>query len=257
MLNRSVSLKDPVATQLLSSGDSNALLNSLPPAEFDAVKPYLKTIGVSSHQYLQTQDERIDHVFFPQRSAVCAVIKNMPDGKTLQVATVGSEGVLGVGVVLGDTVSSADVQVQMAGSGVTAMPAVAFKVLLEKRTVFFEVVRKYAADFARELMQVAACNGIHSVEQRCCRWLLTTQDRANSAKLPFTHDYLSDMLGVRRPTVTVVCNALQRSGAISYRRGSLHIVDRQRLEQASCECYWTANATLKSEPDTHEEAGIA
>ena len=134
----------------------------------------------------------------------------MDDGRTTEIATVGAEGVIGA-------------------------------------SVFFQsarIVIRRDQGLMTQLIQTAACNGLHSVEKRCCRWLLTMHDRVGRDEFPLTQEFLATMLGVRRPTVTLVATALQQQGLISYRRGHVTIVDRERLEAASCECYATVKASF-------------
>jgi CRP-like cAMP-binding protein len=103
--------------------------------------------------------------------------------------------------------------------------------------MLYRLLRRYAAYLLRLAYQSIACNALHSAEERMCRWLLMTQDRAGGAELPLTHEFLAEMLGVRRPTVTLIAGTLQRAGLIDARRGMIRVADRQELESASCECY--------------------
>jgi hypothetical protein len=168
----------------------------------------------------------------------------MEDGGTIEVAAVGREGVVGIGVALGNPVATGDVFVQVAGDPMAVMSVDAFRRELERKGVFHDLVTRYAQAFVSQLMQSVACNGLHSAEERCCRWLLMTHDRIGQDEFALTHETLAIMLGVRRPTVTLVMADLTRRGIISHVRGHIRIVDRRALEAASCECYRNVRMTF-------------
>ena len=178
----------------------------------------------------------MSEVFFPGRS-VCSITNVMEDGGIVEVATVGREGLVGISAVFGAPVSSGEAFVQIAGEPAAVMPIDAFRREMERRGVFYDRVTKYSQAFVNMLMQSVACNGLHSAEQRCCRWLLLTHDRIGQDEFPLTHEFLAIMLGVRRPTVTLVMAELARLGIVSHVRGHVRIVDRSGLERAACECY--------------------
>jgi CRP-like cAMP-binding protein len=126
------------------------------------------------------------------------------------------------------------------------MTAGAFRAEMDRRGALSELVTRYASALVGFIMQSTACNAVHSVEQRLARWLLTAQDRMGSDDFPLTHDFIAMMLGATRPTVTVVAGTLQKAGLITYHRGHVTILDRERLEAASCECYQAATDLMKS-----------
>jgi CRP-like cAMP-binding protein len=125
------------------------------------------------------------------------------------------------------------------------MSAELFNAEMEKRGAFYNHLVRYNQALMSQIMQTTVCNGLHSAEQRCCRWLLMSHDRAGADEFPLTHEFLATMLGVRRPTVTIVANQLQQAGLIQYRRGSVRITDRTKLEAASCECYATVREQMR------------
>lgn len=178
----------------------------------------------------------------------------MEDGGLVEVATVGREGLVGISAVFGAPIATGEAFVQVADEPAAVMSIDAFRREMERRGVFFDRVTRYAQAFVTMLMQSVACNGLHSAEQRCCRWLLTTHDRIEQDEFPLTHEFLAIMLGVRRPTVTLVMADLTRAGIVSHVRGHIRIVDRHRLEAASCECYRNTRAVfdrLLGQPERH------
>jgi CRP-like cAMP-binding protein len=168
----------------------------------------------------------------------------MEDGGIVEVATVGREGLVGINAVFGNSVASGDAFVQVAGEPAAVMGIDAFRREMDRRGPFYEVVTRYSQAFVSLLMQSVACNGLHSAEQRCCRWLLMTHDRIGQDEFALTHEFLAIMLGVRRPTVTLVIAELARAGMVSHVRGHIRIVDRRALEGAACECYRNVKASF-------------
>ncbi len=234
------------ATPSLTTHDrttTNRLLSSLPPDEYARVAPLLRTVSLAARQVLHKQGAPISNVYFPGDGA-CALVKTMDDGRTTEIATVGAEGIIGASVFFSQHESSCDVVVQLPSETAHVMAADAFRSEMARRGAFYNLVIRYNQALMTQLMQITACNGLHSVEKRCCRWLLTTHDRIGRDEFPLTQEFLSTMLGVRRPTVTLVATALQQQGLISYRRGHVTIVDRKRLEAAACECYATVKASF-------------
>jgi CRP-like cAMP-binding protein len=157
---------------------------------------------------------------------------DMEDGSTAEIAVVGSEGIVGIEAALGVRVAASDATVQVAGDGgAFAMTVDAFREAMESSRVFDSLVRKYAETFVRVVMHSVACNARHAVDERCCRWLLQAHDRLATEDPALTHDLLSTMLGVRRPTVTV------NAGIVSTSRGMVRIASRGALEARACNCY--------------------
>ena len=161
----------------------------------------------------------------------------MEDGGVVEVATVGREGLVGVSAVLGSPVATGEAFVHVAADPAAVMNIDAFRRELDRRGAFYDRVTRYTRAFVSMLMQSVACNALHSAEQRCCRWLLMTHDRVGTDEFPLTHEFLAIMLGVRRPTVTLVMADLARAGIVFQIRGRIRIIDRKKLEEGSCECY--------------------
>lgn len=219
----------------------NKLLASLPADEYQRVSSELTLRPLTGRQLLHKHGEAISEVYFPGRS-VCSITNVMDDGSSVEVATVGREGLVGISAVLGAPVAAGESVVHVAAEPAVVMGIDAFQRAMERRGAFYDVVTRYSQAFVNMLMQLVACNGLHSAEQRCCRWLLTTHDRIGQDEFPLTHELLALMLGVRRPTVTLVMADLAQAGIVAHARGHIRIVDRQGLEAASCECYRNARA---------------
>ena len=216
---------------------SNHILASLPADEYQRIAAELVFKPLKPKQVIHKHGEPVTEIIFPGRS-VCSITNMMEDGGVVEVATVGREGFLGIGAVLGDGSSSGEAFVQVPGDGAAyAMGIDAFRREMQRGGAFPKAVTRYSQAFVGLIMQSVACNGLHSAEERCCRWLLMTHDRVERDEFPLTHEFLAIMLGVRRPTVTLVLAELQRSGIVSHVRGLVRVVDRKALEAASCECY--------------------
>lgn len=214
----------------------NKLLASLPADEYQRVSSELTFRPLKVRQVLHKHGEPVSEVYFPGRS-VCSITHVMDDGSVVEVATVGREGLVGISAILGAPAAAGDALVQMAAEPAAVMGIEAFDREMKRRGAFFDAMTRYAQAFINMLMQSVACNGLHSAEQRCCRWLLTTHDRIGQDEFPLTHEFLATMLGVRRPTVTLVMADLTQGGIVAHVRGHIRIVDRQGLEARSCECY--------------------
>jgi CRP-like cAMP-binding protein len=214
----------------------NSLLAALGDRECERLLPSLKLVSIRSRRVLQRQGDPVRAVYFPN-SGVASVMTEMQDGRTLEVTAVGSEGMIGLSALFAGENRAAESIVQVATGSAERMSARAFRVEMQRRGAFHDIVQRYMRRFMTQVMQSAACNGLHSMEQRCARWLLLTQDRLGKDEFRVTQDFLAVLFGVRRSTVTVVLRQLQRRGLIEYRRRLVRIRHRRRLEQAACECY--------------------
>jgi CRP-like cAMP-binding protein len=217
----------------------NRLLACLPPADYKRLLPRLEAVHVVSDQILHKAHAPVDFVYFPTRS-VASFLRIMESGSAIEVGTVGNEGMVGVGGVLGAPTSPHQVIAQVAGEALrTETKALAAEV--DRSSSFRRLMVNYQAAFQAQVSQSVACNGLHPVGQRCCRWLLMTHDRVGAEVLPLTHEYLGYMLGVRRASVTDVLISLRDRELIQYSRGSITVLDRKGLEAAACECYKAVN----------------
>ena len=222
----------------------NRILASLPAADFQRIGPQLRSVPMKMKQTFHRQDEPIQDVVFPGGGS-CSLVKTLRDGHAAEVATIGGEGAIGSSVFFGELIAECDVVVQVPGPTAYLLSADAFTAEMERRGPFFNRVVRYHQALMSQIMQTTVCNGLHSAEQRCCRWLLMTHDRSGKDEFSLTHEFLATMLGVRRPTVTLVAVGLQHAGFIQYRRGAVTIVNRAGLEAASCECYETVKSAWR------------
>ena len=221
----------------------NKLLATLPADDFQRIAPHLTSVPLRFRDVLYKQDEVIKHVFFPGGVA-CSLMKVMEDGRVAEIATIGNEGVLGASVFFGDDRSFSETIVQVGEGEGFRMPTEAFVLEMARRGAFFNRIIRHSQALMSQVMQTTACNALHSVEQRACRWLLMTLDRIGHDKLRVTQEFMSVMLGVRRATVTLIIGDLQKAGLIETERGVIHIANRPGLEQTCCECYETVKATF-------------
>jgi CRP-like cAMP-binding protein len=213
----------------------NKLLAALPREEYKRLRPYLEPVSLLFKQCIHEPNEPIDYVYF-LNSGVASVLTVLRDGGTVEVATIGNEGMVGTPVLLGTTRFPAEVIAQIPGDGLR-MRADVFKRQVLAGSPLHNLLLRYTQALMNLLAQSVACNRLHSVEERCCRWLLLTRDRVESDEFPLTQEFLAQMLGVRRASVSQVAAILQKAGLIRYHRGRLRILDRQGLEAGSCECY--------------------
>lgn len=226
------------STRVLSDGTPlrNRLLCALPAADYERIAARLHLESTALGEALHEHGRRIADVYFPN-GGVYSITNRMRDGALVEVATVGSEGMLGVGVFLGDRSGSGRTFQQVADGRIVALPVACFVRETERGGTFRELMARYAQATLLQTMQCAACNALHDVTARCSRWLLQTHDRVDTDDFPLKHEFLAVMLGVRRPTVTVVLRTLQKAGLISSRYGRIRVLRRRQLEAASCECY--------------------
>jgi len=213
----------------------NNLLAALPPEEYERLLPNLEPVSLSIKQVLYEPNRPIDYAYFINSGAT-SLLNLMQDGQTIEAATVGKEGMIGVPLLLGTTQIPLQVIVQIPGDGLQ-MKADVFKAEVYWGCPLHTLLLRYMQTLMNQISQTAACNRLHCVEARCCRWLLMTRDRMESDSFPLTQEFLSYMLGVRRASVSEVAATLQKSGLINYHRGQITIRDRKGLEAASCECY--------------------
>jgi CRP-like cAMP-binding protein len=224
--------------------NSNLLLAALPQIEYARILPRLDVIPLKLKEVLHKSRDPVNYVYFPG-GGFLSELTVLEDGRMVEVATVGREGMVGVAAVMdGGTVPSITM-VQAESDTCYRMSAEEFRREIDRREVFYTVVTRYAQALIGFIMQSTACNAVHTVEQRLARWLLTAQDRVGRNDFPLTQEFVAMMLGASRPTVTVVAGTLQKAGLITYRRGNVTILDREALEQASCECYRVATDLLR------------
>jgi CRP-like cAMP-binding protein len=213
----------------------NRILDRLPLDESSRLLSSSQVVALPHGQEVYRQDGPMPHVYFPTTGMFGVVIR-MEEGKLVEGTTVGSEGVVGLPVFLGVDFHPFSVVAQVPGEAVR-VPAATFRQALQRGGTLDRLLRRYTLYRLRGANQTVACNTLHCVEERMSRWLLMAHDRAGKDEFLLTHEFLSELLGVRRQTVSIIAGTLQRAGFITYRRGVLRVVDREGLEAASCECY--------------------
>jgi CRP-like cAMP-binding protein len=216
---------------------SNRLLKALPEEDYERLYAHLRPHAVKQKQDMGEAGQRIAEVHFPV-DAVVSILTRMDKGPNVEIATIGNEGVVGLTVAWGgDAMNPREVATVQAPGEVVSMDARAFRAELREQGALASLIERYTLAFFSQVSQQVACNGLHSVEQRSARWLLLTHDRVGTDEFPMTHEFLAQMLGVRRASVTVTAGSLQRAGFVEFSRGRVAVVDRAGLESAACECY--------------------
>jgi CRP-like cAMP-binding protein len=226
-------------------GRGNRLLEALPARERDRLSGMFEIEDWAMKERLMEAGERIHSVYFPL-TAVVSLLTTLDEGEGVEIATVGNEGMIGVPVFLGaETLGTRDlVQTQVPGTALRA-DAAAFLREAQDGSAFRGIVQRYVQAYLRQVSQQVACNGLHPVVERCARWILLTHDRVGADEFPLTQEFLSQMLGVRRATVTVAAGTLQSARFVRFDRGRIRILDRKGLEGSACECY----AVIRNEFD--------
>jgi CRP-like cAMP-binding protein len=213
---------------------TNQLLHALPVAETERLARLLRPIFLDVTAVLFEPDQVIDAVYFP-RNCVVSLVTPLHDGAFVEVASVGSEGIVGVPLALGRSLA---VRAVCSVEGwADRMDATTFVEEMERSAALRDLVHDYVQALFGQIAVAAACNRLHSTDQRVARWLLMSRDRVDTDEFAVTHRFLSRVLGVRRATVTRSAGLLQAAGLITYRRGKVRILDRAGLETVACECY--------------------
>jgi CRP-like cAMP-binding protein len=215
----------------------NKLLASLPRGDFERLLPHLTTVALQQGTVLMESGDEVDQIYFPI-SGMLSLLAVLRDGKAIETATVGREGVVGAMAGLGLYKSLVRVVVQMP-LACTKIAATHFRTVAAISDPVRNLAIRYNEVLLSQARVTAACNALHSIEARFCRWLLQCADRAGSETVPLTQEFLAEMLGVRRTSVTEVASKVQSAGAIAYSRGVINILDRSALMRMSCECYET------------------
>ena len=220
----------------------NRLLKNLPPATQRRLRKHLEVVTLSQRDSLHEPGKPFRYVYFPE-TAMATLLTVLKDGAHTEVASVGCEGIVGLSAFLGARTSPRRALCQMPG---TAWRLSTKELLRHTRRggPLSDALHRYALALFTLIAQVATCNRQHTIEQRCCCWLLMTHDRVDGDEFFVTHEFLAEMLGARRAGVTVIAGNLQRAGLITYTRGRITILNRQGLEKAACECYEAVRGTF-------------
>jgi CRP-like cAMP-binding protein len=213
----------------------NVILLSLPDEEYSALRPYLERVDLPQHEILHEPGEKIEFVYF-LNEGMTSIVALSGDGRSVEVGIVGKEGMVGMALTIGLRRSAFRTIMQIAGNGMRVRSDVFQDVLLYGSTLRTKLSR-FGLLHGMQVAQLTACNRLHEVEQRLARWLLMCQDHVESGSLFLTHEFLSQMLGTGRPSVSLAVASLENAGLIENGRGSVKILNRKGLEEAACECY--------------------
>jgi CRP-like cAMP-binding protein len=219
---------------VFAASSGNLLLASLPDADRALLEAEFERVPLEVGQVLCEADAAITHVYFPH-AGLASVVSAMTEG-TVEVGTAGRDGFVGVPVLLHAVSSPTRTFVQVAGSA-DRIAVDRLMTVVGRSQALRRALYRFVQAFLEQVAQTAACNRLHTLEERCARWLLLTQDRIGTDHIPLTQQFLSFMLGVHRPAVTLAAGALQRAGLIRYSRGRITVLDRAGLESAACACY--------------------
>ena len=225
------------------NGVTSEILLKLPANEYDLLFPKLEFVRLKLHTLLHEAGEQIKSGYFVN-TGLESVLTVQPDGKSVEVGLIGKEGFVGVAVVVGFRSSPTRVITQGEGTAYR-VDVDTLKKLLPRCPQLERELHRFAQQLAMQSTQIAACNRLHDVEERLARWLLMSRERIGSDLLPLTQEFLGHMLGTRRSSVSVAASTLQRAGLITYTRGNVTILDKERLEQAACDCHEIIQRQLK------------
>lgn len=221
----------------------NHLLAALPDAEWQRWLPQLEWVEMPLGQVLYESGSTLSHVYFPI-TAIVSLLYVMENGASAEIAVVGHEGIVGISLFMGGNSTPSRAVVQSAGQGFR-LKAQAMKDEFNRAGPVLHLLLRYTQALITQMAQTAVCNRHHSLDQQLCRWLLLSLDRLQGSELVMTQELIANMLGVRREGVTEGALKLQQAGLIRYARGRISVLDRQGLEQRTCECY----AVVKKEYD--------
>lgn len=237
----------------------NQLLAALPAAAFELLAPYLTITSLAQGTVWLEADDEVVEVAFPH-SGMFSLLVVMQDGRAIETATVGREGVVGAMAGLRQSRTGVRIVIQLALTA-SVIPIKHFRTAIEKSQVIRDLCIDYNEVLLSHARVTAACNALHTIDKRLCRWILQSADRSGDNRANLTQELLAEMLGVRRASVAVIANKIKRRGLISYSRGSITILDRPGLEGLSCECYQTLrdhpSTIVKRDPDLSRRRTLA
>jgi CRP-like cAMP-binding protein len=239
----------------------NWLLEGLPKEEYERLLPNLEAVTLSFGEVLYHPQESVRYLYFPDNGCVVSLTTMLENGSTIEVGAVGSEGMVGLSVFWGGQTTPYGAVVQIPGSAMR-LNADVLKRMLNELVSLHSILLRYTHAMVVQIAQTAACNCKHSVEERLARWLLVCHDRARSDDFPLTHEFIAEMLGVRRAGVTTAALMFKNKRLIQYKRGHITILDRPGLEKACCECYRVVRKELQSYlttiiPHVHQQSALS
>lgn len=214
---------------------ANQLLNTLEPAAFERLARNLTRVQLAQKQIVYKPDQPIDHVYFPENTVLC-LMTVMSNGDTIEAATVGREGASWISATVGAPSMPCETIVAIEGSALS-LPIADLERAIKENGHFRDVLTEYSHALLIASMRTSACNGLHGLQERCARWILTTLDRVSSARFAVTKDFLAQLLGTNRPTLSVIVSVMEKAGILSVEGRWITVADRNRLKDAACECY--------------------
>jgi CRP-like cAMP-binding protein len=221
---------------------ANRLLRALSPLTMNRLRPHLETADLPHGHVLSKAGSPVEYAYFVNRGMV-SMVKTMLDGRTAEVGAIGIDGIAGISALFGFKNAVLDAIVQVPGSALRISSRTLHREMTHSPSLQ-RVLQHYVQWTVSQLAQTAACNRLHSLEERCCRWLLAAHDSARADTFVLTHEFLALMLGVQRAGLTITAGLLRKAGFIDYMRGQVTIVKRAGLEASACECYVTTQAQL-------------
>lgn len=214
----------------------NRIFAALPQQEYKRLLPQLELVSLQVGESLYKSGDFIEYVYFLD-SGLISLITHMSDGTSIEVGIIGRDGMVGIPVLLGDEIAFEEAIVQIAGGGVRLKSSLLKDSLKRKHSPLLTQLLLYTRNLMKQVVQTAACNRLHTVEERFSRCLLMCHDRMESDEVPLTQKFISNMLGTRRASVGTAAKGLQAQGLIRYSRGHIMILERDELEKSACECY--------------------
>jgi CRP-like cAMP-binding protein len=214
---------------------ANKILAALPDEEFESLRPKLREVAHPIGERIYLPEQEIEYVYFIN-DGIVSWLATLEDGGTVEAGVIGLEGVAGVSVILGATSTPNEGLIQSALRA-SRISASDLRQEFRKNEKLNQLMLRFVHSMFTQVAQTAACNRLHTLDQRLARWLLMTDDRTDGNNLQLTQEFLSRMLGVRRAGVSVAANSLRQKGLIEYHRGDIVITDRRQMETVSCECY--------------------
>jgi CRP-like cAMP-binding protein len=218
----------------------NHLLQALPPAEFEALRPQLQSVELARETVLVEAGAPLTHVYLPH-SGIISMMVRLSEGQTVEVAMIGRDSIVGASAALGDGVSLTEAVVLLPGSA-SILDVASFRAAADRSGALRTLLARHEQALFAQALQSAACNASHTVEARLSRWLLRARDLVDSEALPLTQEFLAQMIGVQRNAVSIVAHALHSEGILRYSRGNIEITDLEGLRETSCECYRAVKA---------------
>src|SRR3954469_21358103 len=222
---------------------ANRLLAALGVDDLARLEPHLEAVQLAAGRVLYESGETVRHAYFPH-GCVVSLLAVLEDGGSAEVALFGCEGVLGYASSLFSHEAFGRYVVQVPGPA-SRVPIARLSEAAQASPRLRDLLQRYTEALLMQTFQIVACNATHPVEGRCCRWILSTQDRVGQKDLPLTHEFLAEMLGVQRATVSLVSRALQTAGLVRQGRGVISVSDRAGLEESACECYGAIRRTFE------------